>query len=150
MRLPTSIHDRDPGKAPILEVANEPGSVVVECAAEAEAGRGLRQACAIHPRLLSGLRTSSGRSLAWSRERSQCPAGRCRAVRGEQALDQVISRSWGGEGRRGLRVDERSDGKVLDKAKGFNRDRHWIVRLPSVSPEVSLIHISDCCSHSFT
>ena len=42
MRLPTSIHDRDPGKAPISGVANGPGSVVVECAAEAEAGLGLR------------------------------------------------------------------------------------------------------------
>ena len=134
MRLPTSTHDRDPGEAPISGVADGPGSVVVECAAEAEAGRGLRWACASSRRLLPGLRTSSGRSLAWSRERSQCPAGRCRAVRGEQALDQVIGRSRGRECRRGQRVDVTSDGKVLDKAKGFNRDRPWIARLPSVSP----------------
>ena len=55
-------------------------------------------------------------------------------MRGEQALDQVIGRSRGRKCRRGQRVDVTSDGKVLDKAKGFNRDRPWIARLPSVSP----------------
>ena len=59
-------------------------------------------------------------------------------MRGEQPLDQVISRSRGRECRRGQRVDIRSDGKVLDKAKGFNRDRHWIARLPSVSQIVAI------------
>ena len=36
----------------------------------------------------------------------------------------------------------RSDGKGLNKVKGFNRDGHWVATLPSVLPEVSLIHFS--------